>query len=239
MSRQPSTRPGDSRSGRAAFLDGLADVAPLNIGTIPFGLIVGVAAAAARMGALAGWATSPVIFGGSAQVVTIDLYNAGSAAAVVIATALVVNARHVMYSAVLAAHFKPFPPLWKYGLAYLMTDQIFATAMTRWQDVDDPDTKRWYFLGGGLGLWLPWQLASAIGAVLGAQVPESWSLDFAIPMVFLVLLILAVKDRPGLVAAVVGGAAALVGRDLALNLGLVVATASGIVAGLVAERWRR
>ena len=68
--------------------------------------------------------------------------------------------------------------------------------------------------------------------------PAEWSLDFAIPMVFLVLLILAVHDRPGVVAAVVGGGVALVARDVPLNLGLVLATVAGILAGLVAERWR-
>jgi predicted branched-subunit amino acid permease len=223
---------------RAAFLDGLRDLAPLNLGTVPFGLIVGVAAASSRMGALAGWSTSPIIFGGSAQVVTIDLYDTGAAAIVIIATALVVNARHVMYSAVLAPWFRPFPNVWRYGLAYLMTDQLFATAVTRWQGNDDSTYHRWYFLGGGLCLWLPWQMASAAGAVLGAQVPAEWSLDFAIPMVFLVLLIMAVHDRPGVVAAVVGGGVALAARDVALNLGLVAATIAGIVAGLLAERWR-
>ncbi len=227
---------------RAAFLDGLRDLAPLNLGTVPFGLIVGVAAAASRMGALAGWSTSPIIFGGSAQVVTIDLYDTGAAAIVIIATALVVNARHVMYSAVLAPWFRPFPASWRYGLAYLMTDQLFATAVTRWQGPEgvnyDAVYHRWYFLGGGLCLWLPWQIASAVGAVLGTQVPAEWSLDFAIPMVFLVLLILAVHDRPGVVAAVVGGGVALVARDVPLNLGLVLATVAGILAGLVAERWR-
>jgi len=231
--------PEHTPSGRTAFLDGLGDVAPLNIGTVPFGLIVGVAAASSRMGALAGWSTSPIIFGGSAQVVTIDLHNAGAAALVVIATALIVNARHVMYSAVLAAHFRPFPTMWKYGLSYLMTDQIFATAVTRWEGVDDPFYKRWYFLGGALGLWVPWQIATIVGVLLGAQVPDAWSLDFAIPMVFLVLLILAVQDRPGMVAAIVGGAAALIGGDIPYNLGLVVATGCGIVAGLIAERWGR
>ena len=120
-----------------------------------------------------------------------------------------------------------------------MTDQVFATAVTRWQGIDDTVYHRWYFLGGGLCLWLPWQVASAVGAVLGTQVPAEWSLDFAIPMVFLVLLILAVHDRPGVVAALVGGGVALLARDLTLNLGLIVATIAGIVAGLLAERWPR
>lgn len=218
--------------------EGARAIAPLLVGVIPFGLILGVAAASSVIGTAAGWATSPIIFAGAAQLVTIELTNAGAAAAVVIATALVVNARHLMYSAALADHFRAFPGPWRYGLPYLMTDQAFAVSITRYPTVDDPVYKRWFFLGAGLGLWGPWQVTTAIGAVLGAQIPESWSLDFAIPLVFMVLLILAVKDRPGFIAAAVGGIAAVAGRGIPYRLGLIVAALLGIAAGVVAERVR-
>ncbi len=214
-------------------------MAPLLVGVIPFGLILGVAAAASSIGTMLGWATSPIIFAGAAQLVTIELTNAGAAAAVVIATALVVNARHLMYSAALADHFRAFPTRWRYGLPYLMTDQAFAVSITRYATTDDPLYKRWFFLGAGLGLWAPWQVVTAVGAVLGAQVPESWSLDFAIPLVFLVLLTLSVRDRPGLVAAVVGATAAIAGRGIPYRLGLIVAAMVGIAAGVIVERVRR
>lgn len=214
-------------------------MAPLLVGVIPFGLILGVAAAASSIGTMLGWATSPIIFAGAAQLVTIELTNAGAAAAVVIATALVVNARHLMYSAALADHFRAFPTRWRYGLPYLMTDQAFAVSITRYATTDDPVYKRWFFLGAGLGLWAPWQVVTAVGAVLGAQVPESWSLDFAIPLVFLVLLTLSVRDRPGLVAAVVGATAAIAGRGIPYRLGLIVAAMVGIAAGVIVERVRR
>lgn len=214
-------------------------MAPLLVGVIPFGLILGVAAAASSIGTMLGWATSPIIFAGAAQLVTIELTNAGAAAAVVIATALVVNARHLMYSAALADHFRAFPTRWRYGLPYLMTDQAFAVSITRYATTDDPVYERWFFLGAGLGLWAPWQVVTAVGAVLGAQVPESWSLDFAIPLVFLVLLTLSVRDRPGLVAAVVGATAAVAGRGIPYRLGLIVAAMVGIAAGVIAERVRR
>jgi len=214
-------------------------IAPLLVGVAPFGLILGVAAAASRIGAGLGWATSPIIFGGSAQLVTIELSDAGAAAAVVVATALVVNARHLMYSAALADDFRDFSPVWRYTLPYLMTDQAFAVSITRYADVDDAGYKRWFFLGAGLALWLPWQVTTAIGAVLGAQIPTSWSLDFTIPLVFLVLMILAIRDRPGVIAAVVGGVAAVAGRTIPYKLGLMIATALGVAAGVIAEKTRR
>jgi 4-azaleucine resistance transporter AzlC len=235
MTPDPDAR---DASPRRAFVDGALAVAPLLVGVAPFGLILGVAAAASAIGMAAGWATSPIIFGGAAQLVTIELTNAGAAAAVVVATALVVNARHLMYSAALADHFRTFPTPWRYGLPYLMTDQAFAVSITRYGSTDDPVYKRWFFLGAGIGLWAPWQVTTATGALLGAQVPGSWSLDFAIPLVFMVLLILAVKDRPGFVAAAVGGVASVAGRGIPYRLGLIVAAVIGIAAGVIAGRRR-
>ncbi len=191
------------------------------------------------MGAGMAWSTSLIIFAGAAQLVTIELTNAGTGAAVVIATALVVNARHLMYSAALADHFRDFPAPWRFGLPYLMTDQAFAVSINRFVAVDDPAYKRRFFLGAGLGLWIPWQITTATGTLLGAQIPESWSLDFAVPLVFMVLIIPSLAHRPGVLAAIVGGVAAVIGRGIPYRLGLIVAALAGIAAGVIAERASR
>lgn len=223
---------------RAGFLAGVAAITPLLLGVVPFGLIVGVAAANAVIGVVPAWSTGFIIFAGAAQLVTIDLFNTGTAAVVIIATALVINLRHMMYSAALADAFREFPPPWRYGLPYLMTDQAFAISFTHFEDHEDPVYRRWFFLGAGAGLWVPWQLAMTAGALLGTQVPASWSLDFAVPLVFLVLVVIAVKSTSTFVAAIVGGIAAVIGMDVPYNLGLMIAAALGVAAGVVAERIR-
>ena len=77
---------------------------------------------------------------------------------------------------------------------------------------------------------------SLAGVLLGATIPASWSLDFAIPLVFLALLVPAIRDRPSAIAAAVGGLVALGANDVAYNLGLIIGAVSGIAAGVVAER---
>jgi 4-azaleucine resistance transporter AzlC len=208
----------------------------LLIGVVPFGLVFGVTAAGSAVGGGLGYATSLIIFAGAAQLATVQLITAGSAAAVVIATALVINARHLMYSAALAPHFRDFPGAWRVGLPYVLTDQAFAVSITRYDAEADPDYKRWFFLGSALSLWIAWQITTGAGVVLGASVPESWSLDFAIPLVFLALLVSAVKDRPGLTAAVVAGGIAVAAHDVGYNLGLLIGALSGIVGGVATER---
>ncbi|MGI9648301.1 MAG: AzlC family ABC transporter permease [Acidimicrobiia bacterium] len=223
-------------TSRAGTFDGMRAVAPLLIGVAPFGLILGVTAAGSEIGGRLGYATSLIIFAGAAQLATVQLIDAGSAAAVVIATTLVINARHLMYSAALAPHFRDFPARWRLGLPYILTDQAFVISITRFNEDTTPEYKRWFYTGGAMSLFVTWQVTTATGVILGASVPESWSLDFAIPLVFLALLIPALRDRPAAVAAVVGGAVAVLAHDVQYNLGLMIGALAGILTGVAAER---
>ena len=220
-----------------AAADGAKDVAPILIGVIPFGLITGVAAGASVLGDGLGWATSFIIFAGAAQLATIELFDAGAVTAVIIATALVINSRHMMYSAALAPSFGAFPALWRFGLPYLLTDQAFAVSLLRFQDVTDPTYRRWYYLGGAITLWISWQVTTAAGVVFGAVIPDAWNLGFAIPLVFLALLIPAVTSRPGLVAATVGAGIAIAAAGAPYTTGLIIGAVAGIAAGMIAGRW--
>ncbi len=221
---------------RGAFADGARAIAPLLLAVVPFGLVLGVTAAASLVGGGLGIATSFIIFAGAAQLVTVQLIDSGTSLAVVVITALVVNVRHLMYSAAMAPHFRDFPRRSRIFLPYLLTDQAFAVSMLRYETATDPSYKRWYYTGAGFTLWASWQVSTVAGVVLGAQIPESLGLEFAIPLVFLVLLIPVVQTRPGLVAGVVGGVIAVVASSAPYGLGLVIGAMAGVLAGVVVER---
>ena len=221
---------------RVGLGDGARAVSPLLLAIVPFGLVLGVTAAATVVGGVLGIATSSIIFAGAAQLVTVQLLDAGTSIFVVILTALVVNVRHLMYSAALAPHFNEFPRRARWMLPYLLTDQAFALSIARYETTDDPLYKRWYFVGAGLTLWIFWQIATVAGVLLGAQIPDSLGLSFAIPLVFLALLIPVVQTRPGLLAAVVGGLVAVAAADAPYGLGLVIGSLAGISSGVAAEQ---
>jgi 4-azaleucine resistance transporter AzlC len=224
---------------RRALTDGIRAFAPLLIAVLPFGLVFGIVAAGSEVGPWLGGATSFVIFAGAAQLATLQLIDAGAAGAVVIATALVINARHLMYSAALAPAFREFPKGARVALPYLLTDQAFALSIVRFGEVDDPAYRRWFFTGAGLSLWVPWQIFTVAGIVLGAQVPASWSLDFAIPLMFVILLVPTIKGRPELIAALVGATVALIAAGAPYGLGLIIGAVSGVLAGVVVNRAER
>ena len=75
-------------------------------------------------------------------------------------------------------------------------------------------------------------IGAAAGAVLGAFVPQNLSLDFAIPLVFIALLVPALRDRSDGVAASTAAVTAVIAAGVPYNLGLITAPFIGIAAGV-------
>jgi len=178
------------------FFQGARAISPILVGIVPFGLIFGVTASASDVPTWAAWASSFIIFAGAAQLAIVDILGSGGTAAVAILTAVVINARHLMYSADLGRYALRS----KMSMAYVLTDQSYLVWKQEFPENNATTGYRSYFFGGALTLWTTWQISTSAGFVLGAAIPASWSLEFAIPLTFLALLVLAVRDRPGLVA---------------------------------------
>jgi 4-azaleucine resistance transporter AzlC len=222
-------------SPRREFFAGARAEVPILFGAAPFGLIYGVLASSAGLPPAQAMAMSSLVFAGSAQFIGAGLIGAGAPGAVVVLTTLVVNLRHMLYSASLAPYLQRLSPAWKAVLAYLLTDEAYAIAILNYERPTDLANKHWYFLGAGLALWTTWQISSAVGIFLGAQVPASWSLDFTLALTFIGLVVPAVRDRPALLAALSAGLTAVLAGGLPFKLGLILAATVGIAVGLMAE----
>jgi predicted branched-subunit amino acid permease len=101
--------------------------------------------------------------------------------------------------------------------------------------LDPTGDGRWYYLGTALPLWATWVGASIVGITFGARVPQSWQLDFAIPLLFMGLLFPALDGTPSYVAGGVAGVLAIAGFGLPFDAGILVAAIGGIAAGVVAD----
>jgi 4-azaleucine resistance transporter AzlC len=223
---------------RAAFRAGVEDVLPAVPANVPFGIIAGVATVGVGVDPVQAVAFAGLLFAGAAQVAAVELLGQHAPVAVVVLTALVVNLRYLMYSASVGTYFRDLSPRWKVIVAYFLLDVTYALSVTRFEERADPDPTgdgRWYYLGTALPLWATWVGASVVGIVFGARVPEGWQLDFAIPLLFLGLLVPALDGAPSYLAAVVAGVVAVAGAGLPFNVGILVAAFGGIVAGVVAD----
>ncbi len=226
-------------SPREEFLAGSREIAPNLIGTIPFGLVTGVAAIAAGMTPLQGIALSVLAFSGIAQLVVCQLVAVQSPLAITVAAAAVVSLRLLMYSAALAPHLAHLDRRWRMVIAYLMTDQSFATTVRHFTEPGERRHRHWHFMGSGLTLYVTWQAAVIVGVFAGAGVPASWSLDFVVVLTFIALLVPVVRTRADLAAAIVAGAIALALAGLPYRLSLIAGSIAGIAVGLAIERTRR
>jgi 4-azaleucine resistance transporter AzlC len=223
-------------NAQGEFFQGVKGELPILVGVVPFGMIYGILALGAGLSEVEAQAMSVVVFAGSAQFMLVQLFGAGTPALVMILTGFVINLRHALYSASVAPHIKKLSPLWKTILAYLLTDEAYAVAITRYYKRDASPFKHWYFLGAGLALWTSWQISTAVGVFLGAQFPASWPLDFTLALTFIALVVPALRDRPSIFAATSAGAVALLVAGLPYKLNLIVAAIVGIIVGLWSEK---
>lgn len=224
---------------RREFLAGVKAELPILLGVSPFGMIYGVLALSAGLPATLAFAMSWVVFAGSAQFVGAQLIGAGAPGIVILVTTFVVNLRHVLYSASVAPYLTHLNTRWKCLLAYFLTDEVYAVAITRFTRTgmvtSDLRSGRWYFLGAGLAQWSAWQASTAVGIALGAQIPPGWALDFAIALTFIALLVPTLTDQPTVAAALSAGIVAVLAAGWPYKLGLVLAAVVGIFVGVLTE----
>jgi 4-azaleucine resistance transporter AzlC len=226
------------------LIAGMKAELPIAVGVVPFGMIYGVLALAAGVPPLLALAMSSIVFAGSAQFIAVQLISVASPAAILLSTTFIVNLRHLLYSASLAPHLRHLPRAWRWLLAYLLTDEAYAIAAVHYQDKSQTLTyKHYYFLSAGLTLWLSWQMSTAVGLFLGAQIPASWSLDFTLALTFIGIVVPTLFtqtgiDRPNMAAALSAGLVAVLTFYWPYKLGLMAAALVGIgVGSWLSGRW--
>lgn len=218
---------------------GVRAVSPILLGIAPFGVIFGAVASGSEVPILAAWASSFIIFAGASQIAIVEVLGGGGAPVVAILTAIVINARMLMYSADVGRYAAKMPLGTKMFVGYLLTDQAYLVTAQRFPSPLHATGFLPFYLGAGLTLWATWQISTTTGIVIGAAIPPAWSLEFAIPLSFLALLVLAVTDKPAMLAALVGGTVAVLALPLPYHLGLLVGATCGVAAGMASERWFR
>lgn len=229
-----------TRRQESPFWAGVRATLPLLPGDLPVGVIYGVAARGAHVSPPLTQAMSSVIFAGSAQFAVVQLVAANVPVVLIVVTCCVLNLRHVLYSATLAPALREAPLGWRAVLSYLLTDETFGVTVGRLRAEGAAAMPvRWrirYVLGSGVLLWASWNLATLVGLLAGAQVPAVPSLDFVATLTFIALAMPLVRGRAGAWAAGAAAVVAALSVGVPLNLGMLLAVAAGVLAGLLTDR---
>ncbi len=220
---------------RRAFVDGARAQVPMAVGVAPFGFAIGAAVGASNVPVFAGRLGAPLIMAGAAQLTAVEMLDAGAAPLMIVVSALVINARIMMYSAATAPWFRDEPMRRRLLLALPLIDQLYLVNVARFEQGDLGRRERQaHWVGGALVLCGTWVTSQTVAIFFGAGLPESFGLDLAAPLALVGLLAMSVKERPAIAAAAVAGLVAVVGVGLPFRAGVLVAAMSGVVAGLYA-----
>ncbi|WP_084079254.1 AzlC family ABC transporter permease [Demequina sp. NBRC 110057] len=222
---------------RRDFRAGARAIAPLMPGSVVFGLAVGALINLAGWPAWMGPYASATVSAGASQIAIIDALTQGAPAVIAILTALVINARLALYSASLAPVFAAFPTRWKLVLSYLMTDQSAAVSVLTQDAWPNPVRRRWFILGVSGPFTGVWILGTAAGAILGPVIPAEWQIGFIVPLMFIAVLVPALRTLPAVAATGISIAVVLLLKDLPYGLNVLAGAIAGIgLASFIPDR---
>lgn len=226
-----------------AFLQGVKDCIPTVLGYLSIGFAAGVIGKTSGLSVMEIVLMSIFVYAGSAQFIMSAMLAAGSPGLAITMTVFLVNLRHLLMSASMAPYFRHLP-VWKNMiLGAQLTDETFGVASTLLPG-RSRGSGRW-MLGLHMTAQLNWILATAIGAVFGLWIedPSGLGLDFALPGMFIGLLVLQLlartKWRTDLIVMGVAVFTTLAGSFwLSPSLSVLLAIVLAATAGMAVDAWR-
>lgn len=229
--------PGNS-TGKDVY-GGIKQALPIVLGYIPVGFAYGVLAQKGGLNMVNTVAMSIIVFAGSAQLIGAGLIAAAASPFTLIFTTFVVNLRHLLMSAALAPKLAGWKK-WQLALfGYELTDETFALHTMRMAKT--VPTKAETF-AVNVTAQSSWVLGSLLGYLAGGRIADvrPVGLDYALPAMFIALLVPQLIKPVYLLMAIVA-AALSVGLQL-LGYGqshVILATVIASTLGLAIVQWTK
>lgn len=228
-------------SNSSVLFRGFRATLPLVTGVVPFGVLYATIAVNAGFPWWLILAFSMIVFGGSSQLVFIDLFRHFGSPFQATLGSNIVNARHLIYSAGVSRLFSTFPRPWRIVLCYLLTDQLFAISQSEEEEIATltEEQKPWYFLGSGACTWSFWVLSTGLGILFGSFVPAAWNLGFSIPLIFMPMLFSVCKSRAAYLTCLVAMVLVFFLREVPFGLGVFFSILLAALTGYISGKWSK
>lgn len=222
------------------FRIGAREMLAVAPGMAAWGLMTGVAMIKSGLSLVEVLMMGLLVFAGSSQLAALPLIIAGAPMWVVLATALCVNLRFMVFSVHLR-NYVMHQPLWRRLVSgYFTTDTTYVQFTKRFpQPADDAVGRRAQeaYLAGNSALgWANWIVASLLGMALANAIPVSWGLGFAGILALLGIMSSLATTRLRVLAAAVAGSVAVVTFALPLKLNIIVAIVLAVAVCLLLEK---
>jgi len=222
-------------SYKNTIITGFKKSIPVIIGYIPIGISYGILALNTDLSPYIIVGMSAFVFAGSSQLIAVNMLTAQAAIIPIIMTTFLVNLRHILMSASLSLHFKKTPSKLLPLIGFVITDESFAIGNTL---IKERENKGLFFLSMGLSAYLGWVLSSLIGVLIGRYILnfEIPVIDFVLPAMFIILLIMQIRDKMDVVVSVLAAILSIVFFFIFPgNWNIIIATLSAAVIGVIVE----
>lgn len=215
----------------------LQQASPIVLGYIPVGFAYGVLAQKAGLEAWNTMLMSVIVFAGSAQLIAVGMLAGAAAPLAVVLTTFIVNLRHLLMSAALAPYLKKWRPLQIAAMTTELTDETFALHAGRFAG-GNTDMRETFSINAishsawVLGTWLGLAASELIRDV------RPLGLDYALPAMFLALLVAQIRSRTHLLVAALSGVLAVGLYAAGLKQWhVILATVVAATVGLGVSQW--
>lgn len=223
---------------RNMFKKGLKASLPVIMGYVPVGMAFGVLAAQAGLNIWEVFFMSLLVYAGSAQFIGTGMIASGASGAAIIITTFLVNSRHILMSASLSPYLKNYSAGILSVIGFGITDETFAVSMT---DVLEGEKTPSYFLALNFTSQFCWIISTVIGAAVGNLIPDpsAFGLQFALPAMFIGLLIIQIRSPLGVYLAVLASLVSVILKMmLPGNWNVILASILTATIGVIAELWK-
>ncbi|NPV52007.1 MAG: AzlC family ABC transporter permease [Firmicutes bacterium] len=221
------------------FLSGVKIAIPIMLGYVPIGFAYGVLARQAGLSVIQATAMSLAVYAGSSQFIAVAMLTSGAGATAIVSTTFLVNLRHLLFSASMVPYFRRFSIPALAILSFGITDETYAAGIGQYSR-EKPRFST--VLGLHLASYLSWVVASLVGASVSSLVGSAsdLGLDFALPAMFIALLISQLKNKTTILVAVLSGFISLGVSMLGWNtLNVIVATVISATLGVFWNLWTK
>jgi 4-azaleucine resistance transporter AzlC len=213
----------------------LTPALPVVMGYIPVGFAYGVLGVNAGISTFNTIIMSLIVFAGSAQLMATGFFAQGLNPFSIIITTFIVNLRHMLMSASLSTHMKNWTKIEVAGFCYELTDETFAVHSMRF---NSGDTSALPAMSINLICQLSWVVGTILGALAGNLISDvkPFALDYALPAMFIALLILQIHNRKHIIVAIVGAVISIILWKIGITQwNVIMATIIGATLGAILE----
>ncbi|KEO83617.1 AzlC family ABC transporter permease [Tumebacillus flagellatus] len=229
----------EERPDSSPVVRGVLQALPVVMGYIPIGFAYGVLAGQAHLSLFSTLLMSLIVYAGSSQLIAAGLFASGQPMLSIIFTTFIVNLRHLLMSAAVSPYLARWPQVRRLLFAAELTDESFALHSVQFGK-RVPAASQVFAVN--ITAHLSWIFGSWLGFVANTMLTDvkPFGLDYALPAMFVALLLLQIHHWKAVGVALFSGIVAVVFQVAGFaTWSVMLATVLGASLGVVLESWTK